>query len=95
MNLKCRIQVETTNGGEKKYTPQFGKPKLTIGKRSAYPWLDWFNIVEGFGRLSLDKSTKVSYKTEDDALEIIEWYKKVVRIDETKEIKSIEYINVD
>lgn len=95
MNLKCRIQVETTNGGEKKYTPQFGKPRLTICKRSVYPWLDWYNINAEYGRLSLDKSTKVSYKTEDDALEIIEWYKKVVRIDETKEIKSIEYINVD
>ena len=93
--MKYRIKVETTNGGNVRYTPQFGKPRLTICKRSVYPWLDWYNINAEYGRLSLDKSTKVSYKTEDDALEIIEWYKKVVRIDETKEIKSIEYINVD
>lgn len=93
--MKYRIKVETTNGGNVRYTPQFGKPRLTICKRSVYPWLDWFNIVEGLGRLSLEKTTRASYKTEDEALKIIEWYKKVVRIDETKEIKSIEYINVD
>ena len=95
MNLKCRIQVETTNGGEKKYTPQFGKPKLTIGKRSVYPWLDWYNIVEGLGRVSLDKSTRMTYKTEEEALKIIEWYKKVVRRLEKSEVKSVEYIDVD
>ena len=93
--MKYRIQVETTNGGEKKYTPQFGKPKLTIGKRSVYPWLDWFNIVEGLGRVSLDKSTRMTYKTEEEALKIIEWYKKVVRRLEKSEVKSVEYINVD
>ena len=93
--MKYRIQVETTNGGEKKYTPQFGKPKLTIGKRSVYPWLDWYNIVEGLGRVSLDKSTRMTYKTEEEALKIIEWYKKVVRRLEKSEVKSIEYIDVD
>ena len=93
--MKYRIQVETTNGGEKKYTPQFGKPKLTIGKRSVYPWLDWYNIVEGLGRVSLDKSTRMTYKTEEEALKIIEWYKKVVRRLEKSEVKSVEYIDVD
>lgn len=93
--MKYRIQVETTNGGEKKYTPQFGKPRLTICKRSVYPWLDWFNIVEGLGRLSLDKTTRASYKTEEEALKIIEWYKKVVRRNEENEVKSIEYIDVE
>ena len=47
--MKYRIKVETTNGGDVRHTPQFGKPKLTIGKRSVYPWLDWYNIVEEYG----------------------------------------------
>lgn len=93
--MKYRIQVETTKGGEKKYTPQFGKPRLTICKRSVYPWLDWYNIVEGLGRLSLDKSTKTSYKTEDEALKIIEWYKKVVWGKEKNEVKSVDYIDIE
>jgi glutamate dehydrogenase/leucine dehydrogenase len=35
-----------------------------------------------------------TYKTEEEALGIIEWYKNFVRRKETKEIKSVEYIDV-
>jgi hypothetical protein len=92
--MKYRIKVETTNGGDVRYTPQFGKPKLTIGKRSVYPWLDWYNIVEEYGILNLEKGRRILYKTEEEALGIIEWYKNVVRRKQTKEIKSVEYIDV-
>ena len=93
--MKYRIKVETTNGGDVRHTPQFGKPKLTIGKRSVYPWLDWYNIVDEYGILNLEKGRRILYKTEEEALRIIEWYKNVVRRKEAKEIKSVEYIDID
>jgi hypothetical protein len=45
MNYQYRIKVEEKNNGEKRYIPQVATPKLTICKRSVYPWLDWYNLI--------------------------------------------------
>ena len=45
MNYQYRIKVEEKNNGEKQYIPQVATPKLTICKRSVYPWLDWYNLI--------------------------------------------------
>ena len=90
MSLQYRIKVEEKNNGEKRYIPQVGTPKLTIGKRSVYPWLDWKN---------LDKHANYAYRyydgftTEQEAEEVIESHKKeAVRI-ELNKIKSVYFIN--
>jgi hypothetical protein len=90
MSLQYRIKVEVKNNGEKQYIPQAGTPKLTICKRSVYPWLEWKN---------LDKHPNSTYRyyngftTEQEAEEVIESHKKeVVRI-ELNKVKSVYYIN--
>jgi hypothetical protein len=45
MNYQYRIKVEEKNNGKKQYIPQVATPKLTICKRSVYPWLDWYNLI--------------------------------------------------
>ena len=90
MNLQYRIKVEVKNNGEKQYIPQVGTPKLTICKRSVYPWLDWKN---------LDKHPNYTYRhydgftTEQEAEEIIEFYKQAVERIELNKVKSVYYIN--
>lgn len=90
MNLQYRIKVEVKNNGEKQYIPQVGTPKLTIGKRSVYPWLDWKN---------LDKHPDYTHRfcngftTEQEAEDVIESYKKEVERIELNKVKSVYYIN--
>ena len=89
MNLQYRIKVEVKNNGEKQYIPQVGTPRLTFGKRSVYPWLEWKN---------LDKHPNSTYRycgftTEQEAEEVIEFHKKEVERIELNKVKSVYYIN--
>jgi hypothetical protein len=90
MNYQYRIKVEEKNNGEKQYIPQVGTPKLTIGKRSVYPWLDWKN---------LDKHPNSPFRyrngftTEQEAEEVIESHKKQVERIELDKVKSVYFIN--
>ena len=89
MNYQYRIKVEENNKGEKRYIPQVGTPKLTICKRSVYPWLDWKN---------LDKHPNSTYRyygftTEQEAEEVIECHKEQERRIELDKVKSVYYIN--
>ena len=89
MNYQYRIKVEEKNNGGKLYIPQVGTPKLTICKRSVYPWLDWKN---------LDKHPNSTYRycgftTEQEANEVIEIHKKQVERAELYKVKSVYYIN--
>lgn len=90
MSLQYRIKVEVKNNGEKQYIPQAGTPKLTICKRSVYPWLEWKN---------LDKHPNSTYRhyngftTEQEAEEVIESHKKEAVREELNKVKSVYYIN--
>ena len=90
MSLQYRIKVEEKNNGEKQYIPQVGTPKLTICKRSVYPWIDWKN---------LDKHPKYPYiyhngfTTEQEAEEVIDFYKEEMKRQEENKVKSVYYIN--
>lgn len=96
--MKYRIKVETTNGGKKRYTPQVGKPKLSVG-RFDHLWIDWENIItdnyglDGF--FSSSKTLTYYYASEDLAMRIIERYKEFLIKQESEKLKSVNYINLD
>ena len=97
-NIKYRVKVETTNGGKKRYTPQVGIPKLSVG-RFDHLWIYWENIItddygiDGFSKPS--KTLTYYYESEDLAMRIIERYKKYLIKQESKKIKSVTYININ
>ena len=97
MNLQYRIKVEVKNNGEKQYIPQVGTPKLTICKRSVYPWLDWKNLYKHpqyiNWEITITDENYSGYTTEQEAEDVIESYKKQLERAELNKIKSVYYIN--
>ena len=66
MNYQYRIKVEEKNNGEKQYIPQVATPKLTICKRSVYPWLDWDNLYpELISKYTYDPDTQLPISKEE------------------------------
>lgn len=92
--MEYRIKVETTNSGEKKYIPQVGIPKLSLG-RFNHLWLDWYNIISNLNDVSSTKYGKEIHNNQEDALNMIERYKNKLNNIKNSEIKSVEYIKVN
>ena len=89
-----RIKIQEKNNGEKTYTPQVGKLKISglwIKKQE----IVWYTIVHAhvvtFG---LSETSTVAYKTEEAALKVIEDYKNKDGIEEANKVKSITYKTV-
>jgi hypothetical protein len=93
-DLQYRIKVETTNGGQKKYIPQVGTPKLSVG-RTVHMWLSWEGIVDNHDSVSSSKYSWSIYDTKEEALRLIERYKNKISKDKQSETKIVEYIKVD
>ena len=109
MRYEYRIKVEVKNNGEKRYIPQTATPKLTIGKRSVYPWLDWRNLTPTFtltysptsfdpvskevNGCAMDSNTPYSSKSEQEAEDIINFHKEEIKRQEDNEIKTVYFIN--
>ena len=97
MNLQYRIKVEVKNNGEKQYIPQAGTPRLTFGKRSVYPWLDWKDLYKHPHYINWDITITdencSGYTTEQEAEDVIESYKKQLERAELNKVKSVYYIN--
>jgi hypothetical protein len=91
-NLQYRIRVETTNDSQKKYIPQVGTPKLSVG-RVLHIWLNWENIIDNRHSVSSSKNIWYIYDTKEEALRLIERYKNKISKTETK-TKTIEYIKI-
>lgn len=92
--MKYRIKVETTKSGEKKYTPQVGTPKLSIGKFDRL-WLDWENIIENREDVMSTKYARYIYDKEEDAFNMIERHKTLMIKTKKSEVESVDYINLD
>jgi hypothetical protein len=112
MNYQYRIKVEEKNNGKKQYTPQVATPKLTICKRSVYPWLDWYNLIPELDYkyiydpttqlpssteykiklVEIKKSWSVSFKTEQEANDVIEFHKEQERRIELDKVKNVYFI---
>lgn len=98
MRFEYRIKVVETYGGVKKYIPQVGEPKLTICKRSVYPWLNWKNLwlntVYKNWEVCISNEHFNEYNTELEAREIINRYKEIVSKEHNKEVKKVNYIKI-
>ena len=108
MNYKYRIKVEEKNNGEKRYIPQVATPKLTICKRSVYPWLDWgylfpqyvvdpismatINREHAILAISIHNIQSVSFYTEQEANDVIEFHKEQERRIELDKVKNVYFI---
>jgi hypothetical protein len=88
--MEFRIQIKEQRNGTKRYIPQVGIPRLRIGKFD-FLSIEWENIIKsGVGYMEA-QSMYESHSTEQDALDIIEGYKKYLIEEEGKETKNITY----
>ena len=89
-----RIKIQEKNNGQKTYTPQVGKLKISglwIKKQE----IVWYTIVHAHGvTFGLSETSTVAYKTEETALKVIEDYKNKDGIEEANKVKSITYKTV-
>ncbi len=88
--MEFRIQIKEQRNGTKRYIPQVGTPRLRIGKFDFLP-IGWENIIKsGWGYMSAQLMYE-SHSTEQDALDIIEGYKKYLIEEEGRETKKTTY----
>lgn len=94
---RYRVKIEERNNGEKWYTPQVGNVSI-IGKMYLNLFTDWENIlVDDLNRLQIvqtNRLTSYSYRTEQEALNSIEKYKKWLNEEFGTKIKSTTYKEV-
>jgi hypothetical protein len=89
-----RIKIEEKNNGEKRYIPQVGTPKLKTG-RTIWLYTNWENILTHHNRYIALNGMTESYNTEQEALNVIEGYKKSILEEEGKKVKSTTYKMID
>jgi hypothetical protein len=78
MEKKYRIKINEFNNGEKRYIPQVGKPKLSLGKYVHLNY-EWKNIImDDLKTFQTTTSITYFYETEEKALTIVEGYKKYI-----------------
>lgn len=89
-----RIKIEERNNGEKRYIPQVGRPKLRTGR---VVWLgtNWENIITQYNRYILTNGMTESHNTEEEALKVIEGFKKSVMEEEGYKVKSTTFKTID
>ena len=88
--MEFRIQIEEKRNGTKRYIPQVGTPRLRIGKFD-FLSIEWENILKyDWGYMSTQVMYE-SYSKEQDALDVIEGYKKYTLEEEGKEIIKTTY----
>jgi len=93
--LYYRIKIQEKNNGQKTYTPQVGKLKISglwIKKQK----IVWYTVVHAHGNtFGLSETITVGYATEESALKVIEDYKNKDVIEEANKVKSTTYKMID
>ncbi len=90
-----RIKIQEKNNGQKTYTPQVGKLKIS-GLWIKRQEIVWHTIVHAHGNtFGLSETTTLAYKTEEAALKVIEDYKNKDVIEEGNKVKSTTYKMID
>jgi hypothetical protein len=89
-----RIKIEEHNNEEKRYIPQVGTTKLRTGR---VVWLGtkWENIITQHNRYIVSNGMTESYNTEQEALNVIEGFKKNILEEDGKKVKSTTYKMID
>ena len=97
MIVEYRIKVEETYGGKKSYIPQIGEVKLTICKRSCYPFIKWRNLYvwNALGDVHTSDDVTSMCDSEKGALAIINRYKEQLSDAHSKEVKSTTFIAIN
>lgn len=90
MNRKYRVKIETLNNGDKEYIPQVGLAKFKIFGKGIY--FDWFNILGDYQNTS--KIMSHHYKTEENAIDVIDCYKKFLHSEEGKKVIKTTFKNI-
>jgi hypothetical protein len=91
--MEFRIKIDEKFNGGKRYTPQVGTSGLKIGKFTLLS-LEWGNIFKQSVHFHTSRIMCESFSTEQEALDIIEEYKKYLIDQEGKEIKKTIYKTV-
>lgn len=90
-----RIKIQEKNNGEKTYTPQVGKLKIS-GLWVKKQKIVWYTILHAYGiTFGLSETTTVGYATEESALKVIDDYKNKNVIEEANKVKSTTYKTID
>ncbi len=97
MRVEYRIKVEETYGGKKSYIPQIGEVKLTICKRSCYPFIKWryLYVWNALGDVHTSDDVTSMYDSEEEVLAIINRYKDQLSDTQSKEVKSTTFIEIN
>ena len=96
-NTKYRIKIEERNNGEKWYTPQVSFKKNWLGKRI------WLNIIkpnyllttEPYDSYHQHDTLSMSWRSLEEASNIIENYKLCLTTEYNKQIKTITYKEIE
>jgi hypothetical protein len=96
-NCKYRIKIEERNNGEKWYTPQVSFKKNWLGKQV------WLNIVgrhfchntETWSSYYEHDTSSMSWRTLEEASNIIENHKLYLTTEYNKQIKTITYKEIE
>lgn len=82
--MNCRIKIEELNNGEKRFVPQKRKSIFHV----------YTNLLQednGIVKDSLLRGIKQHFKTEQEALNVIEAYVKQKELKKGQEVKSVFY----
>lgn len=89
-----RIKIEERNNGEKWYTPQVGYEKLRLGRYDRL-FISWENIIPQHQSFITSNSMSYSYPIEQEALDIVEIYKRYLQDEKGNKVKSTTYKIID
>jgi hypothetical protein len=90
-----RIKINELNNGKKEYIPQASKFKV-FGKWTLRMGIVWENICKSYtDHYFLSSSMTHIYQKEEDALQIIENYKKQIVNENGEKIKSVKYKQIN
>jgi hypothetical protein len=91
--MEFRIQIKEQRNGTKRYIPQVGTPRLRIGKFD-FLSMEWENIIKSGVHYMEAQSMYESHSTEQEALDVIEGYKKYIIEEKGKETMQTTYKSV-
>ncbi len=91
MKAKYRIQINELNNGVKEYIPQIGYVKMSFGF-TIDVYTSWENIIiDGVRDFNTSPNITPLYKTEEEAMGVIEKYKEYSKVLESKKVNNIKF----
>lgn len=99
MIMKYRIEITELKNGQKRYQPQVEITEIRGSILTKREVAEWVNIIScGYtSNLSYGatRNGSESWETEEEALEVIEGYKKQIRIENGEQPLNVTYKMID